>query len=139
MPVGSASDSTFACTAILMVRAAPPPAAARPAQSARRSPRAQHTMRPARGCAPLRRTAASASVRKRARWRRPRPRPREVETKMSEIQSVLRECRVFQPPADFAARSHYKGLEDYERAYRRSIDATDEFWADMASHLHWFK
>src|SRR5262245_39314371 len=58
---------------------------------------------------------------------------------MSDIRSVLREERVFQPPADFAARAHYKSPEDYERAYRRSIDAPEEFWGEMASHLHWFR
>ena len=58
---------------------------------------------------------------------------------MSDIQSLLREDRVFPPPPGFAAAAHYKTIEDYERTYRKSIDAPDEFWSEMASHLHWFK
>jgi acetyl-CoA synthetase len=57
---------------------------------------------------------------------------------MSDIHSVLREDRVFPPPPEFSAAAHLKSLEDYERTYRRSIDAPDAFWSEMASHLHWF-
>ena len=58
---------------------------------------------------------------------------------MSDIQSVLREDRLFPPPADFAARAHIRSLEEYEKLYRRSIDEPDAFWSEVASELHWFE
>jgi len=58
---------------------------------------------------------------------------------MADIHSLLREDRVFPPPPAFSAAAHFKSLDDYERAYRRSIDTPDEFWNEMASHLHWFR
>lgn len=36
---------------------------------------------------------------------------------------------------DFRIRS----LEDYEAAYRRSIENPEAFWADIARHYHWFE
>ena len=37
------------------------------------------------------------------------------------LDSILRENRVFPPPAEFAAQAHVKSLEEYEALYRRSI------------------
>ncbi len=37
------------------------------------------------------------------------------------LDSILREHRVFPPPAEFAAQAHVKSLEEYEALYRRSI------------------
>jgi acetyl-CoA synthetase len=58
---------------------------------------------------------------------------------MSDIHSVLREARVFQPSRAFGEAAHVKTLEDYEARYRRSVDQPEEFWAEVASELHWFK
>jgi acetyl-CoA synthetase len=58
---------------------------------------------------------------------------------MSDIESVLREDRLFQPPADFSARAHIRSLEDYDKLYRRSVDDPDAFWSEVASELHWFE
>src|SRR5262245_50727253 len=58
---------------------------------------------------------------------------------MSDIDSVLREDRVFPPPSGFATLAHVKSMEEYERDYRRSVDTPEEVWADMASQLHWFR
>ncbi|HZL85403.1 MAG TPA: acetate--CoA ligase [Candidatus Krumholzibacteria bacterium] len=58
---------------------------------------------------------------------------------MSDIHSLLREERVFHPPADFAARAHLCRMEDYDRMYQRSVDAPEEFWAEVAKDLHWFE
>jgi acetyl-CoA synthetase len=56
-----------------------------------------------------------------------------------DIESTLREDRVFPPPAEFSAKAHIKSLEEYETLYKRSIDDPESFWAGVAGDLHWFK
>ncbi len=56
-----------------------------------------------------------------------------------DIDSTLRENRVFPPPPEFAAAAHIKSLEQYESMYRESIQNPEKFWAGVASELHWFK
>ncbi len=58
---------------------------------------------------------------------------------MSDIRSLLREDRVFVPDPEWSARARVPSFEEYERTYRRSVDAPDEFWSEMASQLHWFR
>jgi len=55
------------------------------------------------------------------------------------LDSVLRESRVFPPPAGFAAKARVKSLAEYEQMYRRSVDDPEGFWAEAARELHWFK
>ena len=50
----------------------------------------------------------------------------------TNMESLLRENRVFQPPAEFAAKAHIKSLAQYEEMYRRSVEQPEEFWADAA-------
>ena len=49
-----------------------------------------------------------------------------------DIDSTLRENRVFPPPAEFSAKAHIKSLEEYEALYKRSIDDPEGFWAEAA-------
>ena len=56
-----------------------------------------------------------------------------------ELDSTLRENRVFPPPAEFSATAHIKSLEEYEAMYRESIADPEAFWAKAASELHWFE
>src|SRR5436190_17565773 len=56
----------------------------------------------------------------------------------SDIESVLKEQRVFPPDSAFAAAAHVKSLADYERRYRESVEDPERFWADVARELHWF-
>ena len=56
-----------------------------------------------------------------------------------DIDSTLRENRVFPPPAEFSAKAHIKSLAEYEAIYRRSIDDPEGFWAEAARELDWFK
>jgi acetyl-CoA synthetase len=55
------------------------------------------------------------------------------------LDSTLRENRVFPPPAEFAAKAHIKSLAEYEQMYRRSVEDPESFWAEAARELHWFK
>src|SRR5580698_8120118 len=62
-----------------------------------------------------------------------------VESKPNEnFESLMREDRVFPPPAAFAARARIGSEAEYERMYKRSIEAPEEFWAEAAAELEWF-
>ena len=54
------------------------------------------------------------------------------------LDSTLRENRVFAPPVEFAAKAHVKSLEQYESMYRHSVEQPEKFWADAAGELEWF-
>jgi acetyl-CoA synthetase len=56
----------------------------------------------------------------------------------NDIDSTLREHRVFPPPAEFAAKAHIKSLKEYETLYNQSIEDPEKFWAGAAKDLHWF-
>jgi len=56
----------------------------------------------------------------------------------TNLDSSLRENRVFAAPAEFAAKAHVKSLEQYEAMYRRSVDEPEEFWGEAAGELEWF-
>jgi acetyl-CoA synthetase len=62
-----------------------------------------------------------------------------TETNTNAIESVLIESRVFPPPAEFAAASHVKSFEEYEKVYAEAAENPEKFWADAAESLHWFK
>ena len=54
------------------------------------------------------------------------------------LESILRENRVFPPPPEFAAQARVKTLEEYEELYQQSIDDPEAFWGGVAKELHWF-
>jgi acetyl-CoA synthetase len=56
-----------------------------------------------------------------------------------DIESVLKEDRVFEPLKDFSAKAHIKSLQDYEALYQQALDDPEGFWAGMAKELDWFK
>ncbi|HEV2646369.1 MAG TPA: acetate--CoA ligase [Acidobacteriaceae bacterium] len=56
----------------------------------------------------------------------------------TNMESLLRENRVFPPPAEFAAKAHIKSPAEYEAMYRRSVDQPEEFWAEAAAEVEWF-
>jgi acetyl-CoA synthetase len=56
-----------------------------------------------------------------------------------DIESVLKEERVFPPPKEFSAKAHIKSMQDYEELYRKAERDPEGFWALMAKDLHWFK
>ncbi len=63
-------------------------------------------------------------------------------TGTGNIESILTEDRVFDPPKNFDERiggAHIKSLQDYESLYKRSIEEGDQFWAEVADELDWFE
>ena len=56
----------------------------------------------------------------------------------TNLDSSLRENRVFAPPAEFAAKAHVKSLAQYEEMYRRSVEDPEAFWGEAAGELEWF-
>src|SRR5437868_10486736 len=57
----------------------------------------------------------------------------------SNITSVLKETRVFAPPAEFVAQARVKSLAEYELLWQRAKDDPEGFWAAQAEELHWFQ
>ncbi|MEQ8767061.1 MAG: AMP-binding protein, partial [Planctomycetota bacterium] len=62
-----------------------------------------------------------------------------MSTSSGDIESVLKEARVFEPPKEFAEKAHIGSLEEYETLYRRSVDDPEGFWGEQAETLHWFQ
>ena len=56
-----------------------------------------------------------------------------------DIDSTLRENRLFPPTPEFSAKAHISSLEQYETLYRESIEDPEKFWATVAGELDWFK
>lgn len=56
-----------------------------------------------------------------------------------DINSLLKEDRVFAPSSEFSASAHIKSREQYDQIYKRSVENPEGFWAEIASELHWFK
>src|SRR5580698_4575585 len=62
-----------------------------------------------------------------------------VESKPNEnFESLMREDRVFPPPAEFAAKARIGSEAEYERMYQQSIEDPEGFWAEAAAELEWF-
>ena len=55
------------------------------------------------------------------------------------IDSVLQETRVFEPPSEFRSNAHIGSIEEYERLHNEAMADPEKFWADIAGQLHWFK
>ena len=55
------------------------------------------------------------------------------------IESHLKEKRVFRPGRDFVKKARIRSLEQYRRMYRESIRQPEKFWAREARELHWQK
>ncbi|MEZ6044353.1 MAG: AMP-binding protein [Planctomycetaceae bacterium] len=56
-----------------------------------------------------------------------------------KIESVLKETRLFPPPAEFVEQAHISSEAQYQELWNRAKDQPAEFWGEMAENLHWFK
>ena len=57
----------------------------------------------------------------------------------SNIESLLKEGRVFKPADAFSAQAHIQSLKDYEALSERAAADPERYWAEIASELHWFQ
>jgi acetyl-CoA synthetase len=57
----------------------------------------------------------------------------------ADIESVLKEHRVFEPAKEFSAKAHIKSFQEYEQLYKQALDDPEGFWASMAKELDWFQ
>ena len=55
------------------------------------------------------------------------------------IDSILKENRIFYPSHEFSRNSYIKNMQEYSRLYKKSIDNPENFWAEKAAQLDWFK
>ena len=61
-----------------------------------------------------------------------------IADELKNLDSTLRENRVFEAPVEFAAKAHVKSVAEYEAKYRRSVEDPDAFWGEAAFELEWF-
>ena len=57
----------------------------------------------------------------------------------ADIDSALKEHRVFEPSDEFRSKAHVKSLAEYQRLYKEAEEQPEKFWANIARELHWFK
>jgi acetyl-CoA synthetase len=55
------------------------------------------------------------------------------------IESLLQESRVFDPPADFAEAARVKSRQEYDRIRREAAADPEGYWAGVAGELDWFR
>ena len=57
-----------------------------------------------------------------------------------KITSVLKESRMFEPPAEFSRGAHIKSMEEYDKLWNFAKDHPEEFWGQQAKEqLDWFQ
>ena len=57
----------------------------------------------------------------------------------ADIDSALKEHRVFEQSDEFRSKAHVKSLAEYQRLYKEAEEQPEKFWANIARELHWFK
>ena len=58
---------------------------------------------------------------------------------VTNIDSVLKEKRIFKPLAKFAKAARIGSFKKYRKLYRASLKNPDKFWAKAAEELRWFR
>ena len=56
-----------------------------------------------------------------------------------DIDSALKEQRVFEPSDEFKSKAHVASLAEYPRLFKQAEEHPDDFWANIAAELDWFK
>jgi acetyl-CoA synthetase len=57
----------------------------------------------------------------------------------TNIESLLKEQRVFPPSPEFAKAAHIQSRQAYDSLAQRALEDPEGYWADIASELHWFE
>jgi hypothetical protein len=55
------------------------------------------------------------------------------------IDSMLKEKRVFKPSAKFAKTARIGSMKKYAKMHKASLKNPDKFWGKAATELTWFK
>jgi acetyl-CoA synthetase len=55
-----------------------------------------------------------------------------------DIESLLKEKRIFKPSALFSKSAHIKSMNMYKTLYRQAEKNPDKFWGELAKELDWF-
>jgi acetyl-CoA synthetase len=55
------------------------------------------------------------------------------------IESLLKEQRVFKPSDSFSGQAHIQSLQAYEALSKRAAENPEAYWSEIASDLHWFE
>ena len=56
-----------------------------------------------------------------------------------DIDSALKEQRVFEPSDEFKSKAHIASMAEYQRLFKQAEEHPDDFWANIAAELDWFK
>jgi acetyl-CoA synthetase len=62
-----------------------------------------------------------------------------LKSSQANIDSILKENRLFEPDEAFSSAAHIKSYEEYQRIYKEAEENPDAFWSKIAGELHWFK
>jgi acetyl-CoA synthetase len=62
-----------------------------------------------------------------------------AEKESGQIDSVMKEERLFPPSEEFAAKARIGSVEEYERLWKEAADDPEGFWGKLADELHWFQ
>src|SRR5436309_2812417 len=65
--------------------------------------------------------------------------PRTSTAATADIESILKENRVFRPSKESSRRAHIRSMDQYQRLYRASVRDPEKFWGKIAEELVWFK
>jgi acetyl-CoA synthetase len=57
---------------------------------------------------------------------------------MVDIESVLKEKRIFKPSSEFSKGAHIKSMAAYKALYKQAEKNPEKFWAGLAKELDWF-
>jgi acetyl-CoA synthetase len=52
--------------------------------------------------------------------------------------TVLEESRTFPPSEAFRKNAYVSSFADYQKMHKRSLEAPEEFWGEVAKELHWY-
>ena len=62
-----------------------------------------------------------------------------ADARSGQIDNVMKEARLFPPPAEFAAKARIASMDEYERMCKEAADDLEGFWGRLAGELHWFR
>ena len=62
-----------------------------------------------------------------------------AEARSGSIVNVMKEERLFPPPAEFAAKARIGSMEQYQRMWDEADADIEAFWGKFGGELHWFE